>query len=130
MIVLDASAVVDLLIKPAAETNELRARVRAAAVVYGPHLMDAEVTNTLRRHVLRGRMDHVSARRALRRLAAMRLRLWPHQPFLGRALALRHQLTAYDAIYVAMAEATGATLLTRDASLARATGHRARVEVV
>jgi predicted nucleic acid-binding protein len=130
MIVLDASAVVDLLIKPAAETNELRARVRAAAVVYGPHLMDAEVTITLLRHVLHGRMDHVSARRALRRLAAMRLRLWPHQPFLGRALGLRHQLTAYDAIYVAMAEATGATLLTRDAGLARATGHRARVEVV
>ena len=130
MIVLDASAVVDLLLKPAAETNELRARIRAAAVVYGPHLMDAEVANTLRRHVLRGRMDQVSARRALRRLAAMRLRLWPHQPFLGRALALRHQLTAYDAIYVAMAEATGATLLTRDARLAGATGHRARVEVV
>jgi predicted nucleic acid-binding protein len=130
MIVLDASAVVDLLVKPAAETNELRARVRAAAVVYGPHLMDAEVTNTLRRHVLRGRMDQVSARRALRRLAAMRLRLWPHQPFLGRALALRHQLTAYDAIHVAMAEATGATLLTSDARMARTAGHQARIELV
>jgi predicted nucleic acid-binding protein len=130
MIVLDASAVVDLLIKPAAETNELRARIRAASVAYAPHLIDAEVTNTLRRHVLRGRMDQVSARRALRRLAAMRLRLWPHQPFLGRAFALRDQLTAYDAIYVAMAEATGATLLTRDAGLARSSGHRARVEVV
>jgi predicted nucleic acid-binding protein len=130
MIVLDASAVVDLLIKPAAETNELRARIRVASIVYAPHLMDAEVTNTLWRHVLRGRMDQLSARRALRRLAAMRLRLWPHQPFLGRALALRNQLTAYDAIYVAMAEATGATLLTRDARLARTTGHRARVEVV
>jgi len=48
----------------------------------------------------------------------------------GRALALRGQLSAYDAIYVAMAEVTGATLLTRDARLARATGHRARVELV
>jgi predicted nucleic acid-binding protein len=45
-------------------------------------------------------------------------------------LALHHQLTAYDAIYVAMAEATGATLVTRDARLARVSGHRARVEVV
>ena len=44
-------------------------------------------------------------------------------------IALRHQLAAYDAIYVAMAEATGATLVTRDARLARATGHRARIEV-
>jgi predicted nucleic acid-binding protein len=92
--------------------------------------MDAEVTDTLLRHVLRGRMDQVSARRALRRRAAMRMRLWPHRPFLGRALALRDQLTAHDAIYVAMAEATGATLLTRDARLAGASGHRARVEVV
>ena len=92
--------------------------------MYAPHLMDAEVTNTLRRHVLDGRIDQISARRAIR------LRWWPHKPLLGRAFALRDQLTAYDAIYVAMAEATGATLLTRDARLAGATGHRARVEVV
>jgi predicted nucleic acid-binding protein len=130
MIVLDASAVVDLLIKPAAETVALRARVRAASIVYAPHLMDAEVTNTLRRLLLRGQIDQVAARRAIRRLGAMRLRLRPHRPLLGRALALRHQLSTYDAIYVAMAEAIGATLLTRDARLARASGHRARVEVV
>jgi predicted nucleic acid-binding protein len=130
MIILDASAVVDLLTKPPADTRELRGQIRAASIVHAPHLMDAEVTNTLRRHVLLGRMDHVSARRALRQLAAMRLRYWPHRPFLDRAMALRHQLSAYDAIYVAMAEATGATLLTRDAKLGRATGHRARIEVV
>jgi predicted nucleic acid-binding protein len=130
MIVLDASAVVDLLIKPTAETSGLRARIRAASTVYAPHLMDAEVTNAIRKHILHGRIDQLSARRALRRLAVMRVKLWPHRPFLGRALALRDQLTAYDAIYVAMAEATGATLVTRDARLARVTGHRARVEVV
>ena len=60
----------------------------------------------------------------------MRVKLWPHRPLLGRAFALRSQLTAYDAIYVAMAEGTGATLLTRDSRLARAIGHRARVELV
>jgi predicted nucleic acid-binding protein len=130
MIVLDASAVVDLLIKPAADTSELRARIREASIVHAPHLMDAEVTNTIRRHVLHGRMDQVSGRRCLRQVAAMRVRFWPHRPFLGRALTLRAQLTAYDAIYVAMAKATGATLVTRDARLASTTGHRARVEVV
>ena len=130
MIVLDASAVVDLLIKPAAETEALRARIRASSIVYAPHLVDAEVTNTLRRYLLRGQIDHVSARRAIRRLGAMRLKLRPHRPLLGRALALREQLTVHDAIYVAMAEATGVTLLTRDARLGRSTGHRARVEVV
>ena len=93
MIVLDPSTVVDLLIKPAAETSHLRARIRRARIVYAPHLMDAEVSNTLGRYLL------------------------------------RDQLSAYDAIDVAMAEVTGATLLTRDARLARAAGHRARIEV-
>ena len=130
MIVLDASAVVDLLIKPATETTALRASIRAASVVYAPRLMDAEVANALRRHLLRGRIDQISARRALRILAAMRVTWWPHGSLLGRALALRDQLAAYDAIYVAMAEVTGATLLTRDNRLARTTGHRARIELV
>jgi predicted nucleic acid-binding protein len=130
MIVLDASVVVDLLIRSASETQALRTRIRAASIVYAPHLMDAEVTNTLRRYLLRDEIDQASARRAILRLGAMRLKLRSHRPLLGRALALRDQLTAYDAIYVAMAEATGATLLTRDARLARTTGHRARVELV
>jgi predicted nucleic acid-binding protein len=130
MIILDASAVVDLLVEPAAATGQLRASIRTASLVHAPHLMDAEVTSALRRQVLQGRIDQITARRAIRRLAAMRVKLWPHQPLLGRAFALRHQLSAYDAIYVAMAEATGATLVTRDERLARATGHRARVEVV
>jgi predicted nucleic acid-binding protein len=130
MIVLDASVVVDLLIRPATETAGIRARIRAASIVYAPHLMDAEVANALRHQLLRGTIDQVSARRALRRLVAMQLDWSPHRPFLGRALALGHQLSAYDAIYVATAEVTGATLLTRDARLARTTGHRARVEVV
>jgi predicted nucleic acid-binding protein len=88
------------------------------------------VTNALRRKVLAGELDVLRARRAIRRLTAMRLVRWQQTSLLGRALALRDQLSAYDAISVAMAEATGATLLTRDTRLARATGHRARVELV
>jgi predicted nucleic acid-binding protein len=95
-----------------------------------PHLLDAEVAHALRRLLLAGRLTDLASRRALRDLAVMALRRWPHRPLLGRALALRDQLSAYDAIYVAMAEATGATLVTRDARLARATGHRARIELV
>ena len=98
-----------------------------------PRLLDVEVTHALRRLLLAGRLTDLSARRALRDLAVMGLKRWPHRALLGRALALRDQLSANDAIYVAMAEATGVTgvtLLTRDARLARATGHRARVEVV
>jgi predicted nucleic acid-binding protein len=130
MIVLDASVVVDLLIRPTAETAALRSRIGAAPIVYAPHLMDAEVTNTLRRYLLHGRINHIAARWAIARLADMRVHWWPHQSLLERALELRDQLSAYDAIYVAMAEVTGATLLTRDARLARAAGHRARIELV
>jgi predicted nucleic acid-binding protein len=108
----------------------LQARLAHERVGHVPHLLDVEVTHALRRLLRLGRLTNLSARRALRDLAVMRLERWPHTPLLGRALALRDQLTAYAAVYVAMAEATGATLLTRDARLAGATGHRARVEVV
>jgi predicted nucleic acid-binding protein len=130
MIVVDASVVVDLLIKPPAEVAHIKARLVHERVGHVPHLLDVEVTHALRRLLLLGRLTNLSARRALRDLTVMGLERWPHTPLLGRALALRDQLSAYDAIYVAMAEATGATLLTRDAQMARATEHRARVEVV
>ena len=130
MIILDASVVVDLLIKPPAEVAHIKARLVEEPLGHVPHLLDVEVTHALRRLLLSGRLTDLSARRALRDLAIMGLKRWPHRPLLSRALALRDQLTAYDAIYVVMAEVTGATLVTRDARLARAAGHRARVEVV
>jgi predicted nucleic acid-binding protein len=130
MIVLDASVVVDLLIGQDDTTADLRARLRDVSSAHVPHLLDVEVTSTLRRHILRGRLNAASARRALRRFGVLPLVRWEHTPLLGRALALRDRLTAADAMYVALAEALGATLLTRDARMARAGGHRARVEVV
>ena len=130
MIVLDASAIVELIVEPRAATGALRARLQADPDIHVPHLVDAEVANALRHQLLAGQLDILRARRAIRRLTVMRLVRWQQTPLLGRALALRHQLTAYDAIYVAMAEVTGATLLTRDARLGRVAGHRARVEVV
>jgi predicted nucleic acid-binding protein len=130
MIVLDASAIVELIVEPRTATGALRARLQADPDIHVPHLVDAEVTNALRRKLLAGQLDILRARRAIRRLTVMRLTRRRQTPLLGRALALRHQLSAYDAIYVAMAEVTGATLVTRDARLARVSGHRARVEVV
>ena len=130
MIILDASAIVELVVEPKAATGALRSRLRADPDIHAPHLVDAEVTNALRRKLLAGQLDVLRARRAIRRLMVMRLVRWQQTPLLGRALALRDQFTAYDAIYVAMAEATGATLLTRDARMVRAGGHRARIELV
>ena len=130
MIVLDASAVVPLLVDPATTTEELQARLRRESAVHVPHLLDIEVANALRNRVLRGRLHPTGARRAIRRLAVLPLYRWPHDRLMGRTFALRDQLTAYDATYVALAEGLGATLLTRDTRMARAGGHRARIEVV
>ena len=95
-----------------------------------PHLVDAEATNALRGLVLRDRLAAARARRAIRRLAVPPLVRWPQPPLLSRVFALRDQLNAYDATYLALAEGLGATLLTRDARMARAGEHRARIEVV
>jgi predicted nucleic acid-binding protein len=130
MIVLDASAVVDLLIDQPTDTIDLRARLRDVSTAHVPYLLDVEVVSTIRRRVLGGRLNPAIARRAIRRLAVLPLVRWPHDRLLGRTFALRDRLTTYDATYVALAEGLGATLLTRDRRLARAGGHRARVELV
>jgi predicted nucleic acid-binding protein len=130
VIVLDASAVVPLLLDPPATTGELQARLRGVSTLHAPYLLDVEVAHALRRLILAGGISAARARRAIRRLAVLPLIRWPHDRLLGRALALRDQLSAYDATYVALAEGLGATLLTRDARMAKAGGHRARIEIV
>jgi predicted nucleic acid-binding protein len=130
VIVLDASVVVDLLTKENPQTGHIRTRLAGELEIHVPHLVDAEVTNAFRGLVLRDRLAAARARRAIRRLAVLPLVRWPQTPLLSRVFALRDQLTAYDATYVALAEGLGATLLTRDARMATAGGHRARIEVV
>jgi predicted nucleic acid-binding protein len=130
VIVLDASVMVDLLTGEAPDTAHIRERLADELEVHVPHLVDAEVTHALRGLVLRDRLAAAQARRAIRRFAVLPLTRWPQTPLLSRVFALRDQLTAYDATYVALAEGLGATLLTRDARMARAGGHRARIEVV
>jgi predicted nucleic acid-binding protein len=130
VIVLDASVVVDLLTKEDPQTGHIRTRLAAELEIHVPHLVDAEVTNAFRGLVLRDRLAAARARRAIRRLAVLPLVRWPQTPLLSRVFALRDRLSAYDATYVALAEGLGATLLTRDARMARAGGHRARIEVV
>jgi predicted nucleic acid-binding protein len=76
-----------------------------------------------------GEISAQRAREALDDLAAFRLRRWAHDTLALRIWGLRQNLTAYDAAYIALAEALGAPLLTRDRRLASAPGIRARVEV-
>ena len=129
LIVIDASALVDLLLRlPAAAAIEQRLWLDGAAPA-APHLIDVETVQALRRLAAVGAMNPDRAERAFAALAAFPIRRFAHAPLLGRVWRLRHALTAYDAVYVALAEALGAPLLTSDARLGRATGHRAVIEV-
>lgn len=84
----------------------------------------------MRRLVAQRHLDEDRAAQALQDLLDLPLFRHPHDIILQRIWELRGQLTAYDAAYVALAEALRAPLLTRDARLAHATGHRARIELV
>ena len=130
MIVIDASALVELLLRTPA-TASVRERLSSSVqTLHAPHLIDIEVTHVLRRYAATGQIEPARGRTALNDLFDFPLYRNPHDVLLPRIWELRHNLTAYDAAYVALAEALEATLLTRDRRLAAASGHRARVELV
>lgn len=130
MIVVDASAALEVLLRtPAAKAVEERL-FDPAQTLHAPHLIDVEVAQVLRRYAASGEADAERCRVALADLADLPLTRYPHDILLQRAWELRGNLTAYDAVYVALAEALDAPLLTRDQRLANAPGHRARIEVV
>ena len=130
MIVIDASALLEMLLKTDV-AEQITSRVLSAAEsLHAPHLLDIEVSQALRRLV---QQQDVSARRgeeALEDLEQLVIERHPHLSLLTRIWQLRNALTAYDAAYVALSEALAAPLLTCDAKLARAHGHRARIELI
>jgi predicted nucleic acid-binding protein len=129
MIVLDASAAVEVLLRTAAGAPLAERLLAPEVSLHAPHLLDVEVAQVLRRFSARGELDPERGREALQDLADLPLERYPHDLLLPRAWELRDNLTAYDAVYVALAEILGATLLTTDGRIARAPGHSARVEV-
>ena len=130
MIVVDASAVLELLLQtPLAP--EIAGRVLdEREAVHAPHLLDVEVAQVLRRLVRAGTLAEMRAVAALSDLGDLVIERHPHVPMLRRMWSLRDSLTAYDAAYVALAEALDAPLLTCDAKLSRAHGHAATVELI
>lgn len=98
--------------------------------MHAPHLIDPEVVQVLRRKTMAGEVAPERATGALEDLCDLRLRRYSHIPLIMRAWAMRGQVTAYDAMYIALAEALDAPLVTTDERLARAEGHEARVEVI
>jgi len=129
LIVLDASAAVEVLLQTAAGAPMTERLLDPAESLHAPHLLDVEVAQVLRRFVLRGEVAPDRARQALEDLASLPLERYSHEILLSRVWMLRENLTAYDATYVALAEILGATLLTRDGRILRAPGHAARIEV-
>lgn len=97
--------------------------------MHAPHLLDLEVAQVLRRLALRGDISEERANVGLLTLFDLRVIRHSHVNLLPRIWQLRHNLSAYDAAYVALAELIDATLITRDSRLAAASGHSARVEL-
>jgi predicted nucleic acid-binding protein len=129
MLVVDASCLYEVLVDgPAAEA--VRARLADDEGCAAPHLIDAEVLALIRRDHLRGVLDRTAAHQAVEDLFAWPGERFGHRSLLARAWELRATVRSWDALYVALAEALGGTLLTLDARLARASGPGCAFEVI
>ena len=130
MTVVDASALLEFLLQTP-RGHRVEARLyRDAGDLHVPHLADVEVTQGLRRLVRSGEVSAQRAAEAIEDLADLDLHRHSHVDLLTRAWRTRENITAYDAMYVALAEALDAPMLTCDAPLAKSPGHRARIELV
>lgn len=130
MIVVDASAMTELLLgTPLGIKIEARL-FRDDDELHAPHLMDVEVMQALRRLVQAREVSSDRAEAALADLTDFDLRRHPHVDYLARVWDLRDSLTSYDAVYVALAEAIASPLVTCDALLGRSPGHAVEIEVI
>ncbi len=130
MIVIDASAVLELLLGTRAGHVVVERTLGRGETLHAPQLLDLEVVQVLRRYVRESEMSVVRAKQALEDLADLPLERYPNEPFIDRIWELRDNLTAYDAAYVVLAEVLGTPLITLDMRLVRSRGHRANVEMI
>ena len=128
--VLDASGAMELLLNTVRGRRLGERLADAAEVVHSPHLIDVEIANVLRRYVRNGELDERRAVQALEQWRQLDIERYPHEPFLHRVWDLRNNVTAYDAVYVALAETLGELLVTGDRRLAGAPGLNVRVDLV
>lgn len=130
MIVIDASALLEFLLR-----TELGGRVEARLFgevheFHAPHLVDVEITQGLRRLVRAGEVSAERAAEAIADLVELDVHRHGHTELLPRAWRLRANITAYDAMYVALAEALDAVVVTCDSRLANAPGQRATIDLI
>ncbi len=129
MIVLDASAVIEWLTRTPTGAKIDQRIAPPTESLHAPHLLDLEVAQVLRRFVRDKTITEHRAKELLDDLADLRLRRYPHDLLLPRVWELRATLSAYDAVYVALAELLDAPLLSCDRRIASASGHHANVEL-
>lgn len=129
MIVVDAAFVVDLILEKPEIVALGPLLFQKKSLLFAPELLDLEVANVLRRLVIRQAVSPERADRAIDYYADMAIDLRSHRMLLPRVWQLRHNLSGYDAAYVALAEHLSAPLWTRDQRLAKAPGLRAEVQV-
>ncbi len=130
MIVVDASVLIEVLLRTPASTAIESRLFASGQTLHAPHLLDIEVAQVVRRYAAMGEIDGDRGRAALDDLLELGLQSYPHDVLLPRVWSLRSTVTAYDAVYIALAEALDAVLLTRDRRLAGAAGHDARIELM
>jgi predicted nucleic acid-binding protein len=129
VIVVDASALLEVLLNRAAAAR-LRWRLFAPKeTLHAPHLLDVEVLQVLRRYSLRSELSDQDADAVIRIYGSLPIARYTHEPLLERAWQMRANVTAYDAIYIALAEALGAVFVTSDVRLAKSVANHVRVEV-
>ena len=128
--VLDASGAVELLLNTAPGRRLAARLANEADIVHVPHLVDLEIAQVLGRYALSGIIAEETAAAALRRWREFDVERYPHEPLLDRVWQLRANVSACDAVYVALAEALSDVLVTGDHRLARAPGLTAGIESV
>lgn len=129
MLVIDASVVVAALTttRAAALVHEL---LSDEQTLHAPDLIQLEVAQALRKLLVSGVIEEEIARNAFGQFLDLPLTTYPHGALMRRVWELRHNMTAYDAAYVALAEALRAPLYTSDTRLAKSAGHRAKIRVL
>ena len=129
MIVIDASAVLELLLNSPAGMRVAERVFDADESLHAPHLLDLEVTQVLRRYLAQRELTEKRASQAMDDFSGLPLSRYAHNDLLPRIWQLRSSLSAYDAAYVSLAELLGATLLTCDVKLRNSHGHAAQIDV-
>ena len=129
MIVVDASAILEVLLQTPEASRVSRRIFATGETLHAPHLLDLEIAQVLRRYFRLGVISADRGADALADLSDLPLHRYPHFVLLPRIWQLRHNLTAYDAAYLALAEALDAPLVTRDRALA-SVGAKVRVDVL